>query len=376
MLLAALSLGASPRPSAAAIDWNAVALQQSQYPLPSPGPAAAATEPPADCVCCEITRTALQNYFEGQKPMGDLQMLNFDCEAELGKVLNFHSPTAAVRWGTLPSCKCARPAGRASLPAHLSPRLPLHLQVRLRDAAGGDAHRQLHDQPPRLLVPRLRPQPAAAAAAAAAPLLGVQGGGLGARGLGHVAHISLRTSPATGARAVLRGDDAAAAQVLLLVRADRRLAQRDEVRGPLPLGRRCTTGTRLGPGARSGPSPHTTPPHHPPPPSSGAWLPPAAFELLTEKYAPHLGQGAPHAHSHTSLTPLLLLCRYAPPECGADGEKAMVANKVRTRLGPGASSGRPTADPPHASRSSCSHQVLALVARKFPAMCKAVRENA
>merc|ERR1719506_3416234 len=53
----------------------------------------------------------------------------------------------------------------------------------------------------------------------------------------------------------------------------------------------------------------------------GAWLPPAAFELLTEKYA--------------------------PPECGADGEKAMVANKV-----------------------------LALVARKFPAMCKAVRENA
>ena len=124
------------------------------------------------------------------------------------------------------------------------------------------------------------------------------------------------------------------------------------------------------------PSPHTAPPHHPPPPSSGAWLPPAAFELLTEKYAPHLGQGAPHAHSHTSLTPLLLLCRYAPPECGADGEKAMVANKVRTRLGPGASSGRPTADPPHASRSSCSHQVLALVARKFPAMCKAVRENA
>ena len=55
----------------------------------------------------------------------------------------------------------------------------------------------------------------------------------------------------TGARAVLRGDDAAAAQVLLLVRADRRLAQRDEVRGPLPLGRRCATGTRLGPGARS-----------------------------------------------------------------------------------------------------------------------------
>ena len=50
-------------------------------------------------------------------------------------------------------------------------------------------------------------------------------------------------------------------------------------------------------------------------------MPPAAFELLTEKYA--------------------------PPECGADGEKAMVANKV-----------------------------LALVARKFPAMCKAVRENA
>ena len=50
---------------------------------------------------------------------------------------------------------------------------------------------------------------------------------------------------------MLRGDDAAAAQVLLLVRADRRLAQRDEVRGPLPLGRRCTTGTRLGPGARS-----------------------------------------------------------------------------------------------------------------------------
>ena len=98
------------------------------------------------------------------------------------------------------------------------------------------------------------------------------------------------------------------------------------------------------------PSPHTTPPHHPPPPSSGAWLPPAAFELLTEKYA--------------------------PPECGADGEKAMVANKVRTRLGPGASSGRPTADPPHSSRSSSSHQVLALVARKFPAMCKAVRENA
>ena len=95
MLLAALSLGASPRPSAASIDLNAVALQQSQYPLPSPGPAAAATEPPADCVCCEITRTALQNYFEGQKPMGDLQMLNFDCEAELGKVLNFHSPTAA-----------------------------------------------------------------------------------------------------------------------------------------------------------------------------------------------------------------------------------------------------------------------------------------
>ena len=116
MLLAALSLGASPRPSAASIDWNAVALQQSQSPLPSPGPAAAATEPPADCVCCEITRTALQNYFEGQKPMGDLQMLNFDCEAELGKVLNFHSPTAAVRWGTLPSCKCARPAGRASFP--------------------------------------------------------------------------------------------------------------------------------------------------------------------------------------------------------------------------------------------------------------------
>ena len=112
MLLAALSLGASPRPSAASIDWNAVALQQSQSPLPSPGPAAAATEPPADCVCCEITRTALQNYFEGQKPMGDLQMLNFDCEAELGKVLNFHSPTAAVRWGTLPSCKCARPAAR------------------------------------------------------------------------------------------------------------------------------------------------------------------------------------------------------------------------------------------------------------------------
>ena len=74
------------------------------------------------------------------------------------------------------------------------------------------------------------------------------------------------------------------------------------------------------------PSPHTAPPHHPPPPSSGAWLPPAAFELLTEKYA--------------------------PPECGADGEKAMVANKVRTRLGPGASSGRPTADHPHSSRSS------------------------
>ena len=119
MLLAALSLGASPRPSAASIDWNAVALQQSQSPLPSPGPAAAATEPPADCVCCEITRTALQNYFEGQKPMGDLQMLNFDCEAELGKVLNFHSPTAAVRWGTLPSCKCARPAGRARFP-HIS----------------------------------------------------------------------------------------------------------------------------------------------------------------------------------------------------------------------------------------------------------------
>ena len=61
----------------------------------------------------------------------------------------------------------------------------------------------------------------------------------------------------------------------------------------------------------------------------GAWLPPAAFELLTEKYA--------------------------PPECGADGEKAMDANKVRTRLGPGASSGRPTADPPHSSRSSSSH---------------------
>ena len=77
------------------------------------------------------------------------------------------------------------------------------------------------------------------------------------------------------------------------------------------------------------PSPHTTPPHRPPPPSSGAWLPPAAFELLTEKYA--------------------------PPECGADGEKAMVANKVRTRLGPGASSGRPTADHPHSSRSSSSH---------------------
>ena len=123
MLLAALSLGASPRPSAASIDWNAVALQQSQYPLPSPGPAAAATEPPADCVCCEITRTALQNYFEAQKPMGDLQMLNFDCEAELGKVLNFHSPTAAVRWGTLPSCKCARARPAASF-ARTSPTTP------------------------------------------------------------------------------------------------------------------------------------------------------------------------------------------------------------------------------------------------------------
>ena len=89
-------------------------------------------------------------------------------------------------------------------------------------------------------------------------------------------------------------------------------------------------------------------PTHPPcpfTPAPGAWLPPAAFELLAEKYA--------------------------PPECGADGEKSMVANKVliRTRLGTSRASSHPTFLPPLL-------QVLALVARKFPAMCKAVRENA
>ena len=106
------------------------------------------------------------------------------------------------------------------------------------------------------------------------------------------------------------------------------------------------------------PSPHTTPPHRPPPPSSGAWLPPAAFELLTEKYA--------------------------PPECGADGEKAMVANKVLARSYPHHTASHfpfvphPTTPLPTLTAFPLRsvNKVLALVARKFPAMCKAVRENA
>ena len=255
--------------------------------------------------------------------MGDLQMLNFDCEAELGKVLNLHSPTAAVRWGTLPAGR--RPGRPHPLPAHLPPRLPLRLQVRLRDAAGGMRTDNCTINRPDFSCPVCVPSPPPPPPPPP-PSTGVQG----------------------GARAVLRGDDAAAAEVLLLVRADRRLAQRHEVRGPLPLGRRRVAAASNGRGGAHGLTPLPTHPPSPFSPAPGAWLPPAAFELLTEKYA--------------------------PPECGA--EKAMDANKVRTRLGPGASSGRPTADHPHSSRSSSSLQVLALVARKFPAMCKAVRENA
>ena len=327
MLLAALSLGASPRPSAAAIDWNAVALQQSQYPLPSPGPAAAATEPPADCVCCEITRTALQNYFEAQKPMGDLQMLNFDCEAELGKVLNFHSPTAAVRWGTLPSCKCARPAARPAT-RNFSIASPFicrcDCETRLAAMRTDNCTINRPDFSCPVCVPNPPPPPPPP------PPLYSECKEVGSAPVGSVTW-PISHFPHLPPQVPVPCCEAMMPQLL-------KFCYSFEPTDGWPNATKCEDPSHWDGGARRGrvsdkeprlPSPHKAPPHHPPPPSSGAWLPPAAFELLTEKYA--------------------------PPECGADGEKAMDANKVRTRLGPGASSGRPTADPPHSSRSSSSH---------------------
>ena len=134
------------------------------------GPPPPATEPPADCVCCRSRARRCRTTSRGRSRWATCR-----CSTSTARPSSARSSTS-----TRPPPPCAgarcRQVRRARPAAHPYPQLAHRpfahlLQVRLRDAAGGDADRQLHDQPPRLLVPRLRPQPAAAAAAAAAPLL-------------------------------------------------------------------------------------------------------------------------------------------------------------------------------------------------------------
>ena len=295
------------------------------------------------------------NYFEGQKPMGDLQMLNFDCEAELGKASTSTRPPppcaahAAVVQVRAPA---ARPATRNFFhrgfpaPAGATARRGWRrLRTDNCTINRPDFSCPVCARTRRRRRRRRRPSTRSARRWARR------------RGLGDVAHISVPRSPAAGARAVLRGDDAAA-------RSSSATPSSRPTAGPTRRSARTPpTGTSASAAASNGrvaqqPTAAGRSRRHPPHNASSTsalqarGCAPAAFELLTEKYA--------------------------PPECGADDREGdgreQSADASRTWSQRRAAHRRPS--------SLISLLLLPLGARPrgfpppFPAMCKAVRENA
>ena len=159
---AALASAPLPRPSAASIDWNAASPgRTAQYALPAAAArSAAATAPRRRCVCCEA-RTAAAELAELTEADGRPAA----CSTSTARPRSARSsharprpPPCAAR--ALPRASArARDRPRRRFPAHLPPPIRASPQVRLRDAAGGDAHRQMHDQPPRLRASVCVPKP-------------------------------------------------------------------------------------------------------------------------------------------------------------------------------------------------------------------------